>query len=61
MDYKKIDNIELEDVCTWDYPDFTDAFIANAHYDGIPMTDKQLEEINEDGDFVYQCVENYLY
>ena len=61
MDYSKIDNIEMEDVHPWDYPDFTDAFISGADYDGIPMTGKQLEEINEDFGFRHECVENYLY
>jgi hypothetical protein len=61
MDYSKIDNIEMEDVNSWDYPDFTDAFISSADYDGVPMTDKQLNIINDDFQFRYECVENYLY
>ena len=61
MDYSKIDNIEMDNVHTWDYPDFTDAFISSADYDGVPMTDEQLEEINEDFSFRHECVENYLY
>jgi len=61
MDYSKIDNIEMDNVHTWDYPDFTDAFISSADYDGVPMTDEQLEEINEDFSFRNECVENYLY
>ncbi len=60
MDYKKIDNIEMEDVYTWDYPDFCDAYILSADYDGVPMTDEQLDELNEDGDYIYECVLNYL-
>ena len=61
MDYSKIDNIEMADVKGWDYPDFTDAFISSADYDGVPMTDEQLEEINEDFSFRHECVEKYLY
>jgi hypothetical protein len=61
MDYKKIDNIEVDGIDTKDYPDFCDAFIASADYDGEPMTDGQLDELNEDSDFVYQCVQNYLF
>tara|TARA_R110000803_G_scaffold97160_1_gene165297 strand:+ start:277 stop:462 length:186 start_codon:yes stop_codon:yes gene_type:complete len=61
MDYKKIDNIEVDGIDTRDYPDFCDAFISNADYNGVAMTEEQLDEINEDGDFVYQCVEAYLY
>jgi len=61
MDYKKINNIEVDGIDIKDYPDFCDAFIASAHYDGKPMTDEQLDELNEDGDFVYECVQNHLF
>lgn len=53
MDYSLIDNIQLDN-CKGGYPDFCDAFIVSADYDGIPMTSEQLDEINEDSDFVYQ-------
>ena len=61
MDYKKIDNIEVDGIDTKDYPDFCDAFISSADYNGKPMTDEQLDELNEDGAFVYECVENHLF
>jgi hypothetical protein len=61
MDYKKIDNVELDGIDYWDAPDFCDAYIASAYYDGKPMTDEQLDEINEDTDFVYECLQNYLF
>ncbi len=61
MDYKKIDNIEVDGIDTKDYPDFCDAFIASAYYDGKSMTDGQLDELNEDRDFVYECVQNHLF
>ena len=61
MDYQKIDNIEIEGIDTKDYPDFTDAFISSADYDGQPMTDEQLDEINEDHSFVYECVMKHLF
>ena len=61
MDYKKIKNIEVEGIDTKDYPDFCDAFISKADYDGKPMTDAQLDELNQDSSFVYECVESHLY
>lgn len=61
MDYKLIDNIEVDGIYTNDYPDFCDAFIASADYDSKPMTDEQLDELNEDSDFVYECVQNHLF
>ena len=61
MDYLKITNVEVEGIDLNDYPDFCDAFIASADYDGEPMTYEQLDELNEDADFVYECVLNKLY
>tara|TARA_R110001606_G_scaffold132526_3_gene268496 strand:+ start:241 stop:426 length:186 start_codon:yes stop_codon:yes gene_type:complete len=60
MDYKKIDNIEVDGIDTADYPDFCDAHILSADYDGVPMTEKQLDKLNEDGDYVYEQVMEYL-
>ena len=61
MDYKKIDNIEVDGIDTCDYPDFCDAFIASADYDGVKMTEQQLDELNEDLEFVFQSVYNELF
>lgn len=56
LDYSKIDNIEIDGIDTNDYPDFCDAFISYAEYKGKPMTDKQLDRLNQDSDFVYEQV-----
>lgn len=61
LDYSKIDNIVFEDIDHNDYPDFCDAFICSADYDGEPMTDRQLDQINDDRDFVIEKLFNYLY
>lgn len=61
MNYKLIDNIELDGIDTNDYPDFCDAFIVSADYDGKPMTDEQIDLLNEDSDFIYECVQKYLF
>ena len=61
MDYKKISNIWVEGIDYKDYPDFVDAFIDSADYDGEPMKDEQLDEINQDTDFVYECVIKQIY
>jgi hypothetical protein len=60
MDYKKIENIEIDGIDTKDYPDFCDAYIVSADYDGVPMTEEQLDEINDDGDFQHECIMNDL-
>lgn len=56
LDYSKITNIEFDGVDHSDYPDFCDAYIVNAHYDGQPMTEEQLEELNDNRDFVYESL-----
>lgn len=61
MDLNLISNIEFEDVFHDDYPDFCDAYILNADYNGKPMTEEQLEEINEDRHFVYEKLWSYLH
>lgn len=61
MDYKLIDNVDIDGIDYSDYPDFCDAFICAADYDGEPMTQDQLDIINEDMDFVYSWVENYIF
>lgn len=61
MDYSKISNVKVEGINYDDYPDFVDAFIASADYDGEAMDDEQLNIINEDADYVYDCIINYIY
>jgi hypothetical protein len=53
MDYSKISNLVFEDVDYNDRPDFVDAYIASADLDGVPMTEMELDELNEDSDFVH--------
>ena len=61
LDYSKISNIKLEDVSMRDYPDFSDAYISYADYDGVPMTSEQLDELNNDSDFVYDAIMDKLF
>ena len=66
LDTKRVFDVEVEDVNTNDYPDFSDAYISYAVYkedDGSfrELTDSEYDELNDDGDFVYDAVENYLY
>jgi len=56
-----VDNIEVDGVNTKDYPDFCDAYISSADYDGCPMTDVELDELNNDSDFVYEQVISKLF
>ena len=61
MDYKKITNVVLNGIDLEDYPDFCDAYIVSADYDGEPMSDDQIDKLNEDSDFVYTQIEEFLY
>jgi hypothetical protein len=61
MDYTKIDNIVVDGIDFKDYPDFRDAYIESADYKGVPMTDKQLDEINDNGDFQHECIMNDIH
>ena len=61
MDYKKINNIHLSGIEVKDYPDFCDAYIESADYDGRPMTEEELDELNDDSDFVHQQVWDWLH
>lgn len=60
MDYKLIDNIEFY-YDLRDYPDFSDANIVSADYNGIPMNEDQLDEINQDSDFIHEELLKHLY
>jgi len=61
IDYSKISNVEVDGIDTKDYPDFSDAFISYAEYDGEEMSEEMLEELNNDGSYVYEQVEKYIY
>jgi hypothetical protein len=61
LDLKKVSNIEFDGIDPSDYPDFVDAHIISADYNGRPMTDDEIEELNQHSDFVYDALMDYLY
>ena len=61
MNTDLIDNVVLGDVDYNDAPDFCDAYIESADYDGIPMDSEQLDWINEDSQFIYEVVISQIY
>ena len=60
LQLEHIDNVELADLDYEDYPDFCDAYIENADYFGEPMTEDELNEINDNRDFIHECVFNQI-
>jgi hypothetical protein len=61
LNYSKIDMIEFDGIDHDDYPDYCDAYIVYAEYDGREMTEEELEFINDDASFVYESLMSYLY
>ena len=61
MDCTKIDNVEIQGIDPKDHPEYCDAFISSADYYGVEMTEEQLDEINDNSDFVHAQVEKHLY
>jgi hypothetical protein len=61
LDYSLIDNIQFEGIDHSDAPDYCDAYIVSADYDGVAMTEEQIELLNEDTDFVYEKLMDYIY
>ena len=61
IDVKKISNVVVDNIDFVDYPDFCDAYIVSADYDGVPMTDEQIEEINQNSEFVNDSVFAQIY
>jgi hypothetical protein len=58
LDLSKIDNIVFDGIDHKDAPDYADAFILSADYDGVEMTEEQIESL--DSGFVYEKLMDYL-
>ena len=58
---RNVVDIEVDGVDTSDYPDFCDAFIESAEIDGVELTDAEIEELNCNSEFVYNCVLKELF
>ena len=48
---KEVDkaSIEIDEVLSWDYPDFCDAYISEAFFtNGNDLSDKEIQELEND-------------
>lgn len=61
LDYSKITDVEVVNIRSDDAPDYVDAYIESASYDGREMSEAELDELNEDSSYVYDAVINWLY
>jgi hypothetical protein len=65
MSYKDMDPAEIREL-QWDgidhrdAPDYCDAYVMDATYMGEDLTEEQLDELNDDRDFVYERLMDYL-
>ena len=61
----EVADFEVDGIDTRDYPEFCDAYIESASVlengEWRAATDAELDKLNEDGDLIYSCVEDYLY
>jgi hypothetical protein len=55
MDYSRIRNAAFESIDHRDSPDYTDAFCVYAEIGGQPLTDSELDELN-DSDFKHDLL-----
>ncbi len=60
MNLTLVSNIDFDGINHKDYPDYCDAYISSADYDGEEMTEEQLEQLNENGEFVYDKLMEHL-
>ena len=62
LDLSLIYNVELDGINTNDYPDFCDAYIIAADYDGREMTEEELDWLCDNHpEFINESVFNYFY
>ena len=61
LNYDSIDDVTFDGIDFKDSPDFCDAYIDSAWYDGREMTDEELDTLNEDSEYVYQKLMEHLY
>lgn len=54
-----IDNVKFEGVRLNQHPKYEDAFIVSANRNGIPMTEQELDEL--DDDTVNDLLQKYSY
>lgn len=62
IDLSKVDNIVFDGIDHSDAPDYADAFIQSADYEGRPMTEEELLELQEqDQTWCYEKLMNHIF
>ena len=62
MNTKNITVIDM-DIDMQDYPEFADSFIIDAEWkdSGVELTEAELDSLNDDSDFVYAAVQDFIH
>lgn len=60
MNLSELEIVEIGGIDTNDYPDFVDAYIESAVYDGEFLSEQQLEWVNQNREFVVERVIEWL-
>ncbi len=61
IDFWEIEDIEFDGINFNDCPDFCDAYICYATYRGRELTQDEYDAVNDDGDFKYDKLMEYLH
>lgn len=56
----KYTNVKFEGLDFNDYPDYCDAFIVSAELNGIPLTDEQIEDLNDNSFVKHELLNQFL-
>ena len=62
MNINSLTNVTIAGICTADYPDFVDAYIASADdANGNPLSDEKLETLtNDNQEFVQEMAHDEI-
>ena len=61
LNYTLIKDVQIDGIDHSDAPDYCDAYITSATYDGRDMTDDELDVLNQDSAYIYEKVIDYIY
>lgn len=56
----KYTNVKFEGIDHNDRPDYCDAFIVSAELNGIPLTDEQIEDLNDNSFVKHELLNQFL-
>ena len=55
---EKYTNVKFEGIDHKDYPDYCDAYIIYAELNGVPLTDEQIEDLNDSSTKYYLLIKH---